>query len=266
VAQAHNNLGNLLAKDATRVSEAEAEYRAAMALDPKDAGAHNNLGNLLAKDATRAQEAEAEYRAAIELDPKLAQAHNNLGLLLAQDATRVREAEAEYRAAIELDPKLVQAHNNLGVLLAQDATRVREAEAEYRAAIELDPKDAAAYENIMILLRRNDREEEAIPFVEKWMQLDPQNFDPPLALASIHKKYGRLSESAKFAEQARKLIKEDDWYNLACLESVCGNVDAAIAHLRRAAQSEKFDRDRVKRDPDFEWIREDARFKEIVGE
>ena len=265
LAQAHNNLGLLLAKDATRVQEAEAEYRAAMALDPKGAGAHNNLGLLLADDATRVREAEAEYRAAMALDPKDAAAHNNLGLLLAKDATRAREAEAEYRAAMALDPKDAGAHYNLGALLAQDAARAQEAEAEYRAAIEYDPNNTSTYLHIMILLRQNDRAEESLPFVEKWMQLDPQNFGPPLALASIHKKYGRLSESAKFAAQARALIKPDDWYNLACLESVCGNVDAAVAHLRRAAQSDEFDRDLAKRDPDFEWIREDARFKEIVG-
>jgi tetratricopeptide (TPR) repeat protein len=265
LAQAHNNLGLLLARDATRVREAEAEFRAAMALDPKDADAHNNLGALLAKDATRVREAEAEFRAAMALDPKYAKAHNNLGALLAEDATRVREAEAEYRAAMALDPKDAGAHYNLGLLLADDATRVRDAEAEYRAAIELDPENANRYISLALLFREQGRESEAIPLLEKRAQLDPGNLNPFLALASIHKKLGHAEESAKFAAQARALIKSDDWYNLACLESVCGNVDAAVAHLRRAAQSEKFNRDRVKRDPDFEWIREDARFKEIVG-
>jgi hypothetical protein len=40
----------------------------------------------------------------------------------------------------------------------------------------------------------------------------------------------------------------------------------AIEHLRRAAQSEKFDRAYAKRDPDLEWIRDDPRFKEILGD
>jgi hypothetical protein len=42
-------------------------------------------------------------------------------------------------------------------------------------------------------------------------------------------------------------------------------VDAAIEHLRRAVQLGNFDREWAKRDPDLEWIRDDPRFKELVG-
>lgn len=80
------------------------------------------------------------------------------------------------------------------------------------------------------------------------------------------KKIGRADESAKFAVQARALIKSDDWYNVACLESVCGNMDAAIENLRRVAEDKEFDCAWAKRDPDLEWIRADPRFKEVVGE
>ncbi len=70
----------------------------------------------------------------------------------------------------------------------------------------------------------------------------------------------------QFAAQARALIPPDDWYNLACLESICGDVDAAIEHLRRAAARDGFDREWARRDPDLEWIRGDERFEEIVGD
>ncbi|MEW5717237.1 MAG: tetratricopeptide repeat protein [Chloroflexota bacterium] len=288
----------LKAHQAGNLTDAEAAYRKAIELNPNDAAAHNNLGALLAEDAARAADAEAAYREAIRLDPNYAQAHNNLGALLA-DLGRAAEAEAAYREAIRLDPNLAQAHNNLGVLL-DDLGRSAEAEAAYREAIRLDPNNAAANVNLAYFLRTHDRfaeaepfyrraielepneigpysgitiglrqqmgrEAEAIPFIEKWMQLDPQNFDPPLALASVHKKLGHAEESAKFAAQARALIKPEDWYNLACLESVCGNTDAAIEHLRRAAQADDFDRKHAKRDPDLEWIRDDPRFDEIIG-
>jgi tetratricopeptide (TPR) repeat protein len=53
-----------------RRDEAIAEYKAAIALDPKFAFPHNGLGNVL-RDLGRLGEAIAEYNAAIALDPKL---------------------------------------------------------------------------------------------------------------------------------------------------------------------------------------------------
>ncbi len=266
LAQAHVNLGNLLAKDATRVVDAEAEYRKAIELDPDSAQAHNNLGNLLAENAARTAEAEVEYRKAVRLDPNFATAHYNLGALLARDPLRASEAEIEYREAIRLNPNYISPHNNLGLLLYEKLNRPVEAEAEYREALRLDSNLAQAKQGLALLLRLTSREDEAIPLLEKMLQLDAQNADALLALASVHKKLGHAEESAKFAVQARALIKPEDWYNLACLESVCGNTDTAIENLRRAAQAEKFNRDWAKRDPDLEWIRDDPRFKEIVRE
>jgi hypothetical protein len=60
-------------------------------------------------------------------------------------------------------------------------------------------------------------------------------------------------------------MPEDDHYNRACLESVCDNFEAAFEHLRQAAALPKFNRAWAWEDPDFEWIRDDARFAEIVG-
>ncbi len=212
--------------------DAEKAYKNSLKLYSKDSAAYYNLGLLLAKDAGRAKEADAAFRKAIELNPGYSEAYDALAVLLAKDASRAGEAEAAYRKAIELDPQDVRAHLNLGNLLAKDASRTVEEEALYRKAIEIDP----------------------------------QSFVGTLALASVNKKLGRSQESAKFAAQARGLAKADDWYNLACLESVCGNVDKAIEYLRCAAQASNFDREWAKIDPDFEWIREDPRFRQVVGE
>jgi tetratricopeptide (TPR) repeat protein len=87
----------------------EESYRRAIELNPNEADAHNNLGNLLSKDAQRQQEAEQAYRRAIELNPNEADAHYNLGTLLSKDAQRQQEAEQAYRRAIELNPNLAEA-------------------------------------------------------------------------------------------------------------------------------------------------------------
>ena len=75
----------------------------------------------------------------------------------------------------------------------------------------------------------------------------------------------RLEESSHFAEQARQYLSSDDYYNLACLESISGNVEAALEHLRLALEKEPGLREWAKRDPDLEWIKGDERFWEVVG-
>jgi tetratricopeptide (TPR) repeat protein len=54
-------------------------------------------------------------------------------------------------------------------------------------------------------------------------------------------------------------------YNLACAESQLGRADDAIAHLGRSIESQERFRDAAKTDTDFDPIREDARFSELVG-
>jgi mannose-6-phosphate isomerase-like protein (cupin superfamily) len=54
-------------------------------------------------------------------------------------------------------------------------------------------------------------------------------------------------------------------YNLACAESMLGRTDDALGHLEQSiANGERF-RELAQTDTDFDPIREDARFKELVG-
>jgi hypothetical protein len=66
-------------------------------------------------------------------------------------------------------------------------------------------------------------------------------------------------------EKARQFMAEDDFYDRACLESVCDNFELAFECLQKAAQKEKFSRAWAWEDPDLQWIRNDPRFTEIVG-
>ena len=222
---------------------------------------YSNLGNLFS-DLKRYNEAEIAYRKAIELNPAHATAYYNLGALLG-DLKRTDEAEATFRKAIELNPSDAAAYSNLGNTL-KDLKRYDEAEAAYRKAIELNPSDATAYNNLVILLRLNNRIEEAMPLLGKIIEIKPDDFNPYLAMASINKQLGK-GGSNDHTEKARQFMPEDDWYNRACLESVCDNFDLAFEHLRCAAQHEGFNPAWAWDDPDLQWIRDDPRFTKIVG-
>ena len=206
-------------------------------------------------------EALAALDRALEINPQDAQAHSNRGVVLSA-LGRKAEALAAYDRALEINPQDAQAHSNRGNVL-DDLGRKDEAEEAYRSAIRLAPEDPGMYAGLILLLRLQGRAREALPLAEKRLSLDPENFNVLLALASMHRHLGNRDEAARYAAEARPRIPADDHYNLACLESVCGNVDAALAHLRRAAGDPDFDRDWARRDPDFEWIRDDPRFGEF---
>ncbi len=81
-----------------------------------------------------------------------------------------------------------------------------------------------------------------------------------------------LYESGRYAEAAdrgRELIEahpEYAWplYNLACCESLAGRPDDAIKHLRLAIDGAEQFRAMAAEDSDFDPIRDEAAFKELV--
>jgi tetratricopeptide (TPR) repeat protein len=86
--------------------------------------------------------------------------------------------------------------------------------------------------------------------------------------APLHPLY-EAGEYAQAADRGRELVEEHPqyaalFYNLACCESLAGRAADALGHLRQAiAMSEKF-RAFAKDDSDFDPIREEAGFKELV--
>jgi Flp pilus assembly protein TadD/tRNA A-37 threonylcarbamoyl transferase component Bud32 len=131
----HHQLGWCLAEARPpRAEEAEAGYRAAVALRPQSPGARINLGIALARQG-RLAEAEAAFRAALRLKPDYPDAHYNLGLALDKQG-RYPEAEAAYREALRLQPDLPEAHCNLGTDLYRQG-RFAEALVELRRGHEL---------------------------------------------------------------------------------------------------------------------------------
>jgi eukaryotic-like serine/threonine-protein kinase len=113
-ARRHIGLGGALAVEG-KLSEAVAECREAIRLNPDLAEAHNNLGNALGEQAKWA-EAAAEYREAIRLKPDLAAGHLGKGTALQRQGKLVEAAPA-FREAIRLDPRSAEAHCNLGLVL-----------------------------------------------------------------------------------------------------------------------------------------------------
>ena len=96
IAEAHNNLGNVLLQQG-KLDQAAARFEQAIALRPDYAEAHNNLGNVLWKQG-KLDEAAARYEQALALRPDYAEAHNNLGNVLLEPG-QARRSGGTFRAS-----------------------------------------------------------------------------------------------------------------------------------------------------------------------
>jgi tetratricopeptide (TPR) repeat protein len=97
--------------------DAEAAFRAALTINPYDAGTRANLGRLLAAEADWKQ-AAFHLQKAVQLDPGDVNAHLAYSVVLVQ-MDRLPEAEKQAEAAATADPKSLQARDLLGQILAQ---------------------------------------------------------------------------------------------------------------------------------------------------
>jgi tetratricopeptide (TPR) repeat protein len=75
---------------------------------------------------------------------------------------------------------------------------------------------------------------------------------------------------AEIADQARETVEAhpeyaEPLYNLACCESLAGRTDDAIAHLGQAVEKADRLREYAKTDSDFDPIREEPAFKQLIG-
>lgn len=177
-------------------------------------------------------ENETAFRKAIELEPYSAIAYYNLGLFLSQDPSRISEVEAAYRRSIELEPNNARYVYRLGLLLHENLHRFEEAEVVYRQAIDLAPDDVFYYGGLISMLVLESRRAEALALSIKMRAM---------------------------------LNASRNWYGLATLDAILGNIEAAIGYLRQAADEANFNHQWARNDPDLASIRNDPRFDEIVG-
>jgi protein O-mannosyl-transferase len=98
-------------------------------------------------------------------------AYNSLGVFEAH-AGNFDAAEKDFRAAKQYFPEIYQVPLNAGLLDGLEG-RIADAEQEYQEAIALDPARPAAYYGLALLYLRAGRVGEAVPWLEKVLQLDP---------------------------------------------------------------------------------------------
>jgi tetratricopeptide (TPR) repeat protein len=218
---------------ARQYGAAEAEYRAAVRLDPRNADLHNALGIASINKGDIKREI-AEFREALRLDPTNDNAHVNLGVALGKEGDQDGEI-AEYRAAIRLDPKNDDARLKLGLALGDKGDLDGEI-AEYRDTLRLNPRNENAHFFLGGAFAKRGDWDGAIGEYHQAVRLNPENEDARLQLGAALGQKGDLDgEIAKYREALRlKPNDEDAHIVLGAALAEKGDGDSAIAEFREA--------------------------------
>ena len=182
---------------AGRLSEADAIYRALIAVDPDHIDALHFAGVIAYQRGQHAQ-AAALIEAALERNPANAPAQNNLGNTLAAQGLMER-AVACYREAVRLAPGYLDAYVNLGAKLKAQGM-LDEAAAAYRSALALAPSHATALSNLGAILNEQAKPLEALALCEQAVAANPD-------LAEAHNNLGNALQSLGRPEDAERSFR-----------------------------------------------------------
>jgi tetratricopeptide (TPR) repeat protein len=142
-------------------------------LDPQSALAHFNTANVL-YELKRYEEALASYDRVLAIQPDFAEALSNRGNVL-YELKRYEEALASYDRAIAIQPDFAEPHLGRGTVLSTfELKRYEEALASYDRALAIRPDFAEAHHGRGAVLRTFGRIKEALPLLEKAVELAPQ--------------------------------------------------------------------------------------------
>lgn len=280
-AEAHLLLGKALAL-VEMPSDAVAALQRAVELRPDSAHTHYTLGTALARFGDTAG-ARPKFERALELDPRLSEAHVGLALILAQQkdlalarshlalaigqqgesrkaayshylmAQVLREqrepekALEHLAAAIARRPRYAEAYLSRGVI-QQERLDDGAALESFRTAVRLAPDDAAAQAKLGAAYLRARKAEQAIPHLERALQIRPTERATRYHLCRAFRVAGRTAEADACAQKVAERLEQraagdvaagvanDDGIEL----EAAGNLAAALERYRAAVDLDPF--------------------------
>jgi tetratricopeptide (TPR) repeat protein len=275
-APAYSNLGKVLSS-LNRKEEAEEMFRKAIEKDENFAQPYYTLGVLLSS-LNRKEEADEMFRKAIEKDENFDIELIQIQAKSVQLETKVKvnaatssmyrnlnKEIAKYERVVKKNDRNASAWDALGTLY-KSAGLYKESIQAYQQAISIDPNEASYHHHLGFAFAGAGREKEAIASFQKVVELDPDNYRVHASLGGYYRKLG-LEELAQehLGKAMRNIYASENEYSRACLDAICGNVDEAIDLLQIALEKKQTYVEWIIHDPDLDFIRDDARFKQLIS-
>ena len=168
-----------------------------MVAAPDSAEMHVIMAGELARQADRTN-AIAQYREALRLNPMLPGAHFQLAeqLRTSPDPALNAQAEDEYKAAIKVNQYDELAWRQLGGIMTAKGD-FNTAEEHYKKALAMQPKDSEAKTGLAIVLISMNRTNEAISLLESAVNDDPTNIVAHYRLSGLYRRAGRTADAQR---------------------------------------------------------------------
>ena len=235
----------------------------ALELDATLGEAHTSLGFVLSGFDWDWASAEKEFRRAIELNTGYATAHHwyawHLSLM-----GRHGEAIAEMRTARSLDPLSLIINADLAEVLLI-AHFYDESAQQSRKTIEMSPDFAQAHNQLAEAYLQKQKRDDAITEFQKAVQLSEGS---PICTANLARAYvasGRSHDAAPLLAdlKQRSNAAYSNAAEIALVYAALGEKAQAMTWLERG-YTERFNPSVLLR-PGFDSLREDPRFRDLVG-
>lgn len=194
------------AADRERFEPAAGEFIAAQQLNADRPEARAMLGSFDAKRGLLT-EAEAEYKAALALSPQYTPAATNLADLYRR-LNREDEGERVLRATIAVSPKDASLHHALGLALVRQK-RYDDALGELRKAAADDPGQPRFSYVYAVALHSVGSRSEALNVLKDSLVRHPDDRDTLMAIVSFSRDAGDFETALKYAERLSPIAATD---------------------------------------------------------
>jgi tetratricopeptide (TPR) repeat protein len=170
-----------------------------------------------------------------------------------------------YKKITSMAPLNDKAWDTLGKLL-KDAGEFTDAVDAFQHAISISPNKDLYHYHLGLVFAAQKKHEEAIDVFKKVVEINPGYTLAHCALAGSYRRLGLETEANAHIKVALPRLDAETEYNRACFEAICGNTDQAIEFLKQALDKRQTSPEWVRGDPDLDFIRDDPRFRALVGE
>jgi TolB-like protein/Tfp pilus assembly protein PilF len=237
---------------------------------------------------------------ALEHDPDLAEAHASRGYALMYYEWDFAESERAFRRAIQLNPNSEYAHQWLAYLLTALERPLADVEEEIAKARDLDPLSVAIRTDQAFMFHYYNRNDNALRSVDQALAMNPQfplawfwrgriltsqgqyeqadaafqnirqlrTWTPAMAaLGFLYGKSARPKEALKILGEFEALAKSGRYassYAIAAVHAGLDDRESALSVLETAVQEKSHWLVWLNRDPRWDEIRDDARFRSLV--